>query len=235
MTLNLAHGRGTGQHQALLRADALRANLGRVADMLRAERPDVVAFQEADGPSSWSGRFDHVAEVARRAGYPHRFRGDHVSTDRLRYGTAIISRRPIDGAASHRFSPSFPTPLKGFVVGSVDGIDVVSVHLDFLRAGARRAQMRRMVEVLAGRGRPLVVLGDFNCEWNEALRGLASQLGLHTVRPAAATFPSQGPARRLDWILASRELEFVSYRVVATPLSDHLAVVATLRHRANVE
>ncbi len=43
------------------------------------------------------------------------------------------------------------------------------------------------------------------------------------------TFPAASPARRLDWILASPELEFVTYRPVEAYLSDHLGVVAEVR------
>jgi hypothetical protein len=41
------------------------------------------------------------------------------------------------------------------------------------------------------------------------------------------TFAFRG--RRLDWILISPELEFVDYRTLPETLSDHQAVVATLR------
>ena len=37
--------------------------------------------------------------------------------------------------------------------------------------------------------------------------------------------------RRLDWILVSRDLQFVEYRVLPDKLSDHLAVFAEVRVR----
>lgn len=60
MTLNLAHGRGTAGHQATLSREQIAANLQKVADLIRRHRPDVLALQEADDPSVWSGWFDHV-------------------------------------------------------------------------------------------------------------------------------------------------------------------------------
>ena len=230
MTLNVAHGRGTALHQTQLRKGEFEANLEAVARMLRRERPAVVALQEADGPSFWSGGFDHVARLAEHAGYPHRFRGRHVDAPKLSYGTALLATRPLGNPVSHRFARSLPTPLKGFVVAMVGDVDVVSVHLDFLREGARRSQVAEMVEALRSRDRPLILLGDFNVEWGETLRHLADALDLSAFAPEAAdlgTFQD----RRLDWILISRELEFVRYVVVPDVLSDHRAVVAEVRFR----
>ena len=225
MTLNLAHGRGTAAHQSRLNKDEFEGNLEAVARMLRRERPDIVALQEADGSSSWSGRFDHVQRLAERAGYAHRFRGRHVDTPELSYGTALLSTQLLESPVSHRFAPSLPTPLKGFVVATVGDIDVVSVHLDFLREGVRRRQVEEMVAVLKDRERPLILLGDFNLEWGDTLRHLTDALDLHAYAPDATDLASLGD-RRIDWILLSRRLELVRYAVVPDALSDHLAVVA---------
>ena len=230
MTLNVAHGRGTALHQTGLQAAEFEANLEALARMLRRERPDVVALQEADGPSFWSGGFDHVGRLAALAGYPHRFRGRHVDAAELSYGTALLSTRPLENPVSHRFAPSLPTPLKGFVVATVGDVDVVSVHLDFLREAVRRRQGEEMVAVLKDRKRPLILLGDFNLEWDDTLRHLTDALDLHAYAPDATDLASLED-RRIDWIFLSRRLEFVRYAVVPDALSDHRAVVADVRVR----
>ena len=79
------------------------------------------------------------------------------------------------------------------------------------------------------RGHPVVLLGDFNMGWDaHAMQWLVDELQLHTVDPEVplVTFPSTGD--RLDWVLASPELTFVSHDVVDTPVSDHRAVVGAL-------
>jgi endonuclease/exonuclease/phosphatase family metal-dependent hydrolase len=231
MTLNVAHGRGTALHQTRLQRGEVEANLEAIARVLRRERPDVLALQEADGASFWSGGFDHVARLSEVAGYPHRFRGRHVDAPKLSYGTALLATRPLEHPVSHRFARSLPTPLKGFVVATVGDLDVVSVHLDFLREGVRRRQVAELVEAWRVRDRPLILLGDFNVEWGATLRHLTDALGLHAFAPEATdlgTFQD----RRLDWILISHGLEFVRYAVVADVLSDHQAVVAEVRVRS---
>lgn len=53
MTANIAHGRGTRRHQALLNRDTIRSNLDEIAKVFLRVQTDVVALQEADNPSLW--------------------------------------------------------------------------------------------------------------------------------------------------------------------------------------
>jgi len=245
LTLNIAHARRQAQHQALLKEPTLRRNLAAIAAVLGRERPDLVALQEADGPSAWSGGFDHVETLARLAGFGHAFRGEHnpFSLGRLDLssGTALLSQLPLEATRSHAFQQNW-RDTKGFVAATVVPeafgrmpVDVVSIHLDFLAARVRRRQVEQLVDRFAGSRRPLVVLGDFNCEWGERKRSFEALARELRLRPfelgAGPTFPSWRPLVRLDWVLVSPELEFVRYRTLADRLSDHLGVVAELRLR----
>jgi endonuclease/exonuclease/phosphatase family metal-dependent hydrolase len=237
LTLNTAHGRSRGWHQTLQRNGRIKEQVDQIADLIARESADVVALQETDAPSVWSGRFDHPQAIAERAGLPFRVHGAHVDGPRLSYGTALLANRPLDDFVSHRFRRSPPTPTKGFVVATVDyagrPLDVVSLHLDFSRAGIRRRQLHDLVHTLRDRERAVVVMGDFNCRWTgreKTLHALCDQLGLHTWRVDAddlGTF-HRGDAR-LDWVFASEALEFGGYETLADEVSDHLAVVASVR------
>lgn len=236
MTLNAAHGRADGIHQALLSEESIAENLDKIASLMKHASPDVVALQEADGPSLWSGQFDHVAYLAEAGGYEHAYRGEHVSGFSLSYGTAVLSRYGLESPASITFPANPPLFPKGFVVSEVvlpgiGPVTVVSVHLDFARQSVRQRQVERLVEELAGRPRPLIVMGDFNCDWDDesTLPMLAEQLGLRPFEPndTSTTFPKLG--KRLDWIFVSDGIEFVDYQVGDRGLSDHQAVMARLR------
>ncbi|MCR4413507.1 MAG: endonuclease/exonuclease/phosphatase family protein [Thermoguttaceae bacterium] len=240
MTLNVAHGRGPDKHQAGQERTEIEANLKKVAELIRREQPHVVALQEADGPSLWSGRFDHVKRLSQIAEMQHSFRGKHVDAMGLSYGTALLSRLPLDHPFSVTFAPSPPTPSKGFVAATIawpdrpeTNVQVVSVHLDFARKEVRRSQVKEMVHRLSDGKHPLIVLGDFNCQWSDdhsAVRAAAEGLKLRAYRPDdrdLETFPTL--KRRIDWVLISQRLEFVEYKTLADSVSDHRGVIAGVR------
>jgi endonuclease/exonuclease/phosphatase family metal-dependent hydrolase len=236
LSLNLAHGRADGSHQLLQSARHRELTLSRIAALFERERPDIVGLQEADGPSFWSGGFCHVEALARRSGFAFAAHGTHVEGPGVRYGTGLLSQLELADAMACTFDRSLPTPAKGFTVATarVDDtlIDVVSVHLDFLRAHVRARQVARMVEVLAPRRRPLVVMGDFNAGWRgerSAVQRLATSLQLvaHAPHARVHTFPAYGS--RLDWILVSPQLAFERHEVLPDIVSDHLPVVADIR------
>ncbi len=232
MTLNLAHGRGVGPNQLLQPSHRFTTNLQRAAAVIREQQADVVALQEADGPTFWSGRFDHVEWLARHTGHPHRFRGNHApQRTPLDYGTALLSTTQLQQARSRPFRTNW-RDAKGFVEAVV-GIDrpvrVVSVHLDFLRPAIRRRQMQTLQRELR-RDLPLVLLGDFNSTWAQGVGDLASALDLRAWRPdePSPTFPRRYPSVRIDWVLASPQLRFDRCTVVNEPVSDHCGVVVAL-------
>lgn len=238
-TLNLAHGRGAAFSQVGLPASTFRSNVDAVAAVLRRERPDVLSVQEADAASFWSGNFDHVQRLAAAAELPYRHHGLHVNRQTLgrplRYGTALLSRLELSETVSHAFQID-ALDTKGYVAAEIErggrSICVVSVHLDFRFRHTRRKQADALIAALRDRARPLIVMGDFNCDWSAAddgLRRTAAGLDLRVFRPedqTLRTFPAHAPARRLDWILVSPELEFRDYRCWPDALSDHLGVAA---------
>lgn len=243
VTLNVAHGRKRGPHQLLQPRARLEQNLREVAAALLHAKPDVVALQEADGPSSWSGNFDHVATLSQLAEFEHHFRGDHglfqVGDLKLEYGTALLSRQQLAEAESHAFDKNW-RDTKGFVVARVSvpqwddlEIDIVSVHLDFLVPGVRKRQIGHMAEVIRSRQRPTVLLGDLNTDGRATQDMLESELGLrHCPVSRTPTYPSIRPLRRLDWVLVSDELDFACQHIVLPhKVSDHMAVVADLKLR----
>ena len=236
LSLNVAHGRADVVHQLFQRPGHRERTLSRIAALFEREQPDIVAMQEVDGPSFWSGRFCHVELLARRAGFEFSAHGRHVERTWLRYGTGLLSRLELHDTRVHTFARSLPTPTKGFTLATVrvNGveIDVVSTHLDFLRAKVRARQVAEMVDVLGRRPRPRVVMGDFNAGWHDrrsAVRELAEALELVAYAPDERTRTFKTLPVRIDWILTSPQLEFARHEVLRDVVSDHLPVVADLR------
>ena len=115
LSLNISHGRSTSMNQLLVSKKRTYENLDKIAALLEEVAPDVVALQEADAPSRWSGNFDHVAYLAEKSGFPCLVHGYHSKSWISTYGTAVLSRSRPTNSTSVRFSPSWPSKQKGFV------------------------------------------------------------------------------------------------------------------------
>jgi endonuclease/exonuclease/phosphatase family metal-dependent hydrolase len=244
LSLNLGHGRKDAANQLLVRRENIYRNLDDVVARLTYIAPDVIALQEADAPSSWSGGFDHVEYIVDQADYPSYIHGVHAESWIYSFGTALLSRATFANSGSHRFTPSFPTTTKGLVAATLNWpnaaddqlVTFVSLHLDFSRKKVRQAQIDELVALAELVETPLIIAGDMNGEWTKegsAVRILAERFNLTPYRPEAeglGTYKSIA-GKRLDWILISKELEFVSYNVLPDVLSDHLAVVAEIAYR----
>ena len=237
MTLNLAHGRGTGFHQALQGEARARANLAEIEAMLLREQPHIIALQEADQPSGWSGDFDHVDFIAQAAGFDWGVHTAHAEGMGQSYGTAVIARLPLEDHGAYTFQPAPASLPKGFSLatirwpGMARPIDVVSIHLEPLRQAIRQRQAVEVVAALADRNRPLILMGDFNTEWDDedgVLRTIAGGLSLNAYVPEAGLVTYPRLKRRLDWILISCDFTFTGFRVLEDEVSDHRAVVADI-------
>jgi len=239
LTLNLAHGRGDGFHQLLQDTETTLENLNEIATLLDRVDPDVVSLQEADGPSFWSGNFDHVIYLAERGDFGRSVHGAHVDGLGLSYGTAVLSQLELRQPEAITFSSKDSPVPKGFIVSTIAWpgrnqveVDVVSVHLDFTSELVRTKQATELIETLKRRNRPRILMGDFNTDWqheDSSLRYIARELSLRPYEPDDKnlnTFLKLGA--RLDWILVSAEMQFLSYHVAPDVVSDHRGVVAEL-------
>jgi endonuclease/exonuclease/phosphatase family metal-dependent hydrolase len=238
MTFNIAHGRGESFHQLLQDSTTTLANLDSIAALLRDSGAHVVALQEADAPSFWSGNFNHIDHLADNAAFSRSVHGLHVDAMGLAYGTALIARIDLRDPQAITFDPELSSVPKGFVVSTINWpgradveVDVVSIHLDHASAATRRSQAAELITALQHRQRPVILMGDFNSDWqeNSTVQHISQALGLTAYRPedtGLETFPAFG--QRLDWILVSKGIAFRSYAVLPDPLSDHRGVLAEL-------
>ncbi len=237
-SVNCAHGRGEGWHQALTSNDTIRDNCEAIGRLLSDEHADIVCLQECDAPSWWSGGIDHAELIARSANLPQLVHALNVDGAGLHYGTAMLSRLRMTEAAAHTFRPSPPTFSKGVTIARMIWpgdesfeFDVVAVHLDFASGSARSRQVEELVGILRERGKPVVLAGDFNSSWaaDGAVRQIATVLELTTFEPdrEMVTFPFTG--ERLDWVLVSHEFEIASVAPIDAKLSDHRPIRAVIR------
>lgn len=236
VTLNLAHGRGLALNQIFVTEKKTRDNLNSIANFFIDEKIDVAAVQEADAPSWWSGKFDHVELLARQGRYPRFVHSVHAKIKLGNYGTAVLSRLPVRNGFGLSFSPTPPTATKGFTLAELEWkttggtrlVDVISVHLDFSREKVRNKQLAAITSVLSKRKHPVILMGDLNSELiAENLLSDHNTSGFHTIEDDGGKYKTY-KKKRLDWILLSSELIFLEYHVRPDKFSDHLAVIAEI-------
>lgn len=241
MTLNMAHGRADGRNQLLQSGAAIQANISRIGELIAAENPHVIAMQEADAPSWWSGNFSHVKHAGNAAGMTSVAHALNIDGLGLHYGTAIATQLKVTAAHQTTFPRNLPSFSKGFVVTTCiwpgdDNFtfDVVSLHLDFASHKVRSRQLAQLTELVTQTPRPMILMGDFNTDMTkELLPNFLKETGLTAWRTddhSIVTFPIL--KSRIDWILVSPEFHITNHKLIDEHLSDHRFVAATLT-RAN--
>lgn len=247
--LNIMHGRNrkSAIFPIRLSRHEIQSNLQEIIDCIREHDPDIVALQEVDRSSVFSGSFNQFDFLDVHLKYPYKYFSPSCSIafgDKKIFvsGNAIFSRHPLRNCESYKFSFSFPTDRMGFIVADAELpqgriVTIASVHLvwlDWTRFNSRSRQLDLVQKVVVARKNSAVISGDFNCDFlgkEKSLRTFVNNLGLHAFEPENRnlnTNPSWNPVKRSDWILSSRELDFVSYKTIPDKISDHLAVYAGL-------
>ncbi|AEI64549.1 endonuclease/exonuclease/phosphatase family protein [Corallococcus macrosporus] len=214
--------------------------LERVAHVIRAAVPDVVALQEVDVGSTRARGLDQTEELSRLTGL--KYRAHFRTTDLFggAYGIAVLSRFPLEALAQYPLPVprgAEPRTLAHAVV-DVDGREV-SVYLTHLirrpfNGGTRVRQSAYVAGLLARDSRPKVLMGDLN-DGPDSRSTRLLRRGLQDVVADTGTLggtyplPLFLPTLRIDYVLACDAFTPVSSRVLRVDASDHYPVVADLR------
>jgi len=223
-----------------------RLDVGRVAEVIAAQSPHIVALQELDVGRARTGGVDQAHRIAQRLGMAFHFNAA-LQVEGERYGDAILTALPerlvkAGPLPGHpRFGRLEPRGAVWIAVRIGGGeLQVICTHL-----GLVPREQRAQAAALAGpdwlgaapAGAPLVLLGDMNATpRNAAYRTFAARLKdarrIARVSLRAPTFPSTFPVLPIDHVFVSDGL---AVEAVRTPLdsltrlaSDHLPLMADL-------
>jgi endonuclease/exonuclease/phosphatase family metal-dependent hydrolase len=108
----------------------------------------------------------------------------------------------------------------------LDGLalSVGATHLSF-RKGEGAAQLAVLLDALAERDGPRLLMGDLNIGPDLVVPAVTA--AGYTVAPTEATFPASSPRTRIDFVAVSG-LEIVAASTPIVGTSDHLPIVAEL-------
>jgi endonuclease/exonuclease/phosphatase family metal-dependent hydrolase len=217
-TFNIKHGEnGDG-----------RVDLRRLAAACSSLSADVLAVQEVDRFARRGGFRDEMRLIARATGMSAVF-GEAARRPPFRtYGNVLLARGPITDVEVLKLPrPSGGEPRVAIVARvSVMGtaLSVGATHLSF-RKGEGAAQLDVLLQALAERDGPRLLLGDLNLGPDVVLPAVTA--AGYAVAPTDATFPATAPRTRIDFVAVSG-LEVAGTSTPDVGTSDHLPVVAQL-------
>ncbi len=208
-----------------------RFDLERIAKVLLAVEPDLVALQEVDQGTRRAGGVDQPAELARLTGMEVVF-GRNIDFDGGGYGTAVLTKLPIRSHESVKLKSFYPPTAtnaeqRGVQVvelGKKDGPGLLflNTHLDYRPPDDERmASAATINELILKRENELAILaGDFNAQpQSQVIAEFAKQwkiagwgTGVVSARlkgnRAAArdglmlfTYPAEEPEKWIDYVM----------------------------------
>ncbi len=245
VTYNILGGRNT---------DGSR-DLTRVAAVLKAMNPDLVALQEVDVKTRRIKGLDVPKELGALTELQPFF-AEAMPFDGGSYGDAALTRLPVDSQQGHALPArpkSEPRAALELICRLGEAPDApkirfIATHLDHLRAGDDRVmQVKKLLEFFPepSAAPPSVLAGDFNAELSDS--GLAllqpKWVSIWPKGQAVLTFPSDQPRIAIDHVFLGRDASWKVLRVVAgvdifpgdpawkellAKASDHVPVVVEL-------
>jgi endonuclease/exonuclease/phosphatase family metal-dependent hydrolase len=227
MTYNIHHGEGLDG----------KVDLTRIADLIKAERADVVALQEVDRGVRRTAQRDMPAELAALTGMTCVF-SNNFPYQGGEYGNAVLTRFLVKRWTNHHYRMLRPNEQRGILqlVLDVHGRELVvmNTHIDSRADDAERWLNVGEIEGLtkAQGATPVILCGDFNnVPTGRVYQRLSETFQDAWIKAGAGdgfSFPASGPNRRIDYLWFNHP-EAVTPRQVWIPqsaASDHLPVVA---------
>ena len=223
-------------------AENVKARMGRMADAVRAENPDLVFLSEVMTEAT-PCPVNQMEEMARGVGLNHWAFGENYCFGlpfcRVVGGNAILSRTPLTPVANIPLSGRKPfwetknsrralfasTELRGHTVL------LGSLHNDSYSRANNAIQVRELLAFIADRS--CLLAGDFNAHpTDQSIKLLKESERFTGAFDGPPTFPADAPDERIDYVFAPPEWEHIETRVIDEPkASDHRPVVAKFRVR----
>ncbi len=228
---NIHHGEGTDGE----------IDLERIAGVLNAEKPDLVAVNEVDQGTNRTHKIDMPAELARLTGMRAIFE-KNIDHDGGKYGNAILTRLPVRRHQNHKLPSNYEGEQRGVLEielgaeGDDETLLFLATHLDYRPDDAERmASVKKIEEILTDRrDQPTILAGDLNASPDSRVMAAFAKTWKRANDKDLATFPAHGPEKQIDYILVrpADRWEAIETRVLDEAVaSDHRPILAVLRRR----
>jgi endonuclease/exonuclease/phosphatase family metal-dependent hydrolase len=240
VTYNIRHGEGMDH----------KIDLPRIAKVILAAKPDIVALEEVDQGTKRTNKVDQPAEFARLTGMEAVF-GHNIDFDGGGYGTAVLTRLPIQSKESVKLKSFYASTPKHQEQRGVQvlelgekgdpGLLFLCTHLDFRPPDDERmASTVTINELMKKRGAELAIIaGDFNANpdsrpihamakdwkiagWNDGIEMTVADGERPKDAHAVVTFPADKPDHCIDYVMCrpANSWKVVELRVLDEPVAS---------------
>jgi len=219
-------------------------DIPRLAEVINAAKPDLVALQEIDVGVMRSGRVHQIQELGKLTGMAARYGPTQHYQGGL-YGNGVLSKLPILDVSIHPLPYTeateelitYPRAAIAVTVRGPDGnpLRFISTHFQHSKFEEDRiAEAGAINKLFAGKDDkiPTILAGDMNAQPDSEPMAILHKRWTNAIDKAATfTGPSKAPKYRIDYILYRPAPRF---RVVETKVidermaSDHFPVFAIL-------
>lgn len=219
-------------------------DLGRLAAVIKAVDPDLVALQEVDVMVRRSGQVHQAEELGKLTGLDVYY-GPTQHYEGGLFGNAVLTRLPVSRVWIQPLpyteaTPELTTYPRGFVAVTVrtrggKDVRVVSTHFQHNVEEDRVAEAEAVNRHLAAEGDsiPTILAGDINAvPDSEPMKVLLSKWTNAIDPESVPTVPSKDPKSRIDYILFRQgdPFEVIETRVIPEAMaSDHRPVFSVLK------
>lgn len=204
-----------------------KKSLDRIAALIKAEKPDIMGLNEIEAYTPRTGFINQPKKLAALTNMDYCF-GPTLRLGPVGFfGNCMMAKKTIYKV--HNFPlPGQREPrrcLKARVDGPGGPVLVFITHLG-LAGGERLKQLAELAAIIDRHSGPLILMGDFNCNYDELGPVLKIVHDTNLYQPPKLTFPSWGPTHRIDYIFTSAHFKCLEHRVPAGDASDHSPVIA---------
>lgn len=232
LSYNIHHGEGM---------DSM-LDLARIASVIHAVEPDLVALQKVDQNVKRSSDVDQPAELARLTGMTAVF-GSNIDLQGGHYGNAILSRFPIESYSNQSLPNIDDGEQRGVLVATItvpglaSPLRLLATHLDHRSSDEGRVQSaKKLNSLIESEPLPAVLMGDLNDIIDSETLTLLGTVWKRTNENAMPTIPVGKPSRQIDFILLhpANQWQAVETRVLDEAVaSDHRAILSVVEFRGD--
>jgi endonuclease/exonuclease/phosphatase family metal-dependent hydrolase len=228
LSYNIHHAEGTDG----------KLDVARIAGVIKAAEPDLVAVQEVDRNTTRTNKVDQTAELAKLTGLHGEF-ARAIDLQGGQYGQAILSRWPIKSVTTHVLpgkkgqETRIAVETKVEPGGGLPALTFVGTHFQHDDPATREQQAAKVNDLFGSADGPVILAGDLNATPDsKPMKVIAEKWAFDTAPDKGLmTIPAREPRRQIDYVLyrPAGRFRVVGAKVIAEPVaSDHRPVLALL-------